>query len=97
MGGKKDGRVQETAAEIAASQVAVKEWNLYNTELKAFEDIFIRRVNNLNSEVNMADVKQAADLNYQSEYGKAREAATESLVASGVDPSSGTFKATLSR
>ncbi|HFG1783599.1 TPA: hypothetical protein ACGF4J_001313 [Vibrio cholerae] len=97
MGGKKDGRVQETAAEIAASQVAVKEWNLYNTELKAFEDIFIRRVNNLNSEVNMADVKQAADLNYQSEYGKAREAATENLLASGVDPSSGTFKATLSR
>lgn len=45
----------------------------------------------------MADVKQAADLNYQSEYGKAREAATENLVASGVDPSSGTFKATLSR
>lgn len=97
MGGKKDGRVQETAAEIAASQVAVNEWNLYNTELKAFEDIFIRRVNNLNSEANMADVKQAADLNYQSEYGKAREAATENLVASGVDPSSGTFKATLSR
>ncbi|MBF4365946.1 hypothetical protein, partial [Vibrio anguillarum] len=38
----------------------------------------------------------AADLNYQSEYGKAREATAEYLTASGSDPSSGKFKATLS-
>ncbi|EJL6304718.1 hypothetical protein NMR42_000640 [Vibrio cholerae] len=96
MGGKKDNGVKETAAEIAASQVAVKEWNLYNNELKQFEDIFIKRVNNLNSDANMADVKQAADLSYNREYGKAREATADNLAASGVDPSSGKFNATLS-
>lgn len=44
----------------------------------------------------MADVKQAADLSYNREYGKAREATADNLAASGVDPSSGKFTATLS-
>lgn len=95
MGGKKDNQVKETAAEIAASQVAVKEWNLYNRELKQFEDVFIQRVNNLNSQSNMAEVKQGADLSYQREYGKARDATATQLASRGVDPSSGQFRATL--
>ncbi len=68
MGGSKDNERKETAAEIAASQVAVKELNLYNSELKQFEDSFIQRVNNFNTDSNMADVKQAADLSYNREY-----------------------------
>ncbi len=96
MGGSKDNERKETAAEIAASQVAVKEWNLYNSELKQFEDSFIQRVNNFNTDSNMADVKQAADLSYNREYGKARDATATQLAASGVDPSSSKFKAKLS-
>ncbi|HDY8174822.1 TPA: hypothetical protein RQL26_000551 [Vibrio vulnificus] len=96
MGGSKDNERKETAAEIAASQVAVKEWNLYNSELKQFEDSFIQRVNNFNTDANMADVKQAADLSYNREYGKARDATATQLAASGVDPSSSKFKAKLS-
>ncbi|MEK0268300.1 hypothetical protein WM008_01260 [Vibrio vulnificus] len=96
MGGSKDNERKETAAEIAASQVAVKEWNLYNSELKQFEDSFIQRVNNFNTDSNMADVKQAADLSYNREYGKARDATATQLTASGADPSSSKFKAKLS-
>lgn len=95
MGGKKGGKVEETAAEKAASQVAVKQWNLYNSELKPFENVFMQRVNNINSDANMADVKQSTDLSYNREYGEAREATATNLAQAGIDPSSGKFQSTL--
>lgn len=96
MGGSSDNEVKETAAEKAAAEVAVKEWNLYNNELKEFEDIFMQRVDNINSQSNMDDVKQSADLSYNREYSKARDATAQQLNASGVDPSSGKYQSTLS-
>ncbi|EPF2927931.1 hypothetical protein ACSL9C_000768 [Vibrio navarrensis] len=96
MGGGGKNEVKETAAEIAASQVALQEWNLYNKELKPFEDKFMQRVDSINSDANMADVKNAADLSYNREYSKARTGVSNNLLASGVDPSSGKFKQTLS-
>lgn len=97
MGGGGKNKVKETAAEIAASQVALKEWNLYSTELKPFEDKFIQRVDNFNSDSNMAKVKEATDLSYNREYGKARDTASDSMLAAGVDPSSAKFAQSLSQ
>ncbi|WGY45223.1 hypothetical protein [Vibrio sp. ABG19] len=90
------GERKETAAEKAASQIAVKQWNIYNKELKPFENLFMQRVDNINSDSNMADVKQSTDLSYNREYGKAREATAENLAQAGIDPSSAKFQSTLS-
>lgn len=89
------GKVEETAAEKAASQIAVKQWNLYNSELKPLENVFMQRVNNINSDANMADVKQSTDLSYNREYGDAREATATNMAQAGIDPSSGKFQSTL--
>lgn len=95
MGGSSN-KVEETAAEKAASKVAVEQWNLYDSELKQYEDIFMQRVDNFNSESNMADAKASVDLNYSKQFGEARQQTADKMLASGVDPSSGKFKGTLS-
>lgn len=95
MGGSSN-KVEETAAEKAASKVAVEQWNLYESELKQYEDIFMQRVDNFNSESNMADAKASVDLNYNKQFGEARQQTADKMLASGVDPSSGKFKGTLS-
>lgn len=87
--------VKETENEKAAAQVAAKQWDLYSDELKPFENLFMQKVDNLNSEQNYSDIAADTNLGYQSGFGKAREQAATSLAASGVDPSSGKFQGTL--
>ena len=91
MGGG-DNEVNETEAERAAAEVAMKQWNLYKNELKGFEDNFIQRVDNINSDANMADAKEAVDLGYNKSYSDARGQAADTMAASGIDPSSAKFQ-----
>lgn len=95
MGGNSN-KVEETEAEKAASRVAVQQWNLYDSELKQYEDVFMQRVDNFNSDSNMADAKASVDLNYSKQFGEARQQTADSMTAQGIDPSSGKFKGTLS-
>ncbi|MDF5166564.1 hypothetical protein P3612_11215 [Vibrio parahaemolyticus] len=95
MGGSSN-KVEETAAEKAASKVAVEQWNLYDSELKQYEDVFMQRVDNFNSESNMADAKASVDLNYNKNFGEARSQSATNMAAQGIDPSSGKFKGALS-
>lgn len=95
MGGGGDNKVKETEAERAAAEVAMKQWDLYQTDLKGFEEGFIQRVDNMNSDANMAEAKEAVDLGYNKSYSEARSQSAENLAASGVDPSSGKFQGTL--
>lgn len=87
--------VKETEAEKAAAQVAAKQWDLYSNELKPFENLFMSKVDNLNSEQKYAGIANDTNLGYQSEFGKARNSAATNLAASGVDPSSGKFQGAL--
>ncbi|MGR5115031.1 hypothetical protein [Photobacterium damselae] len=94
MGGGGD-EVQETEAQKAAAEVADKQWNIYNNDLKGFEDTFISRVDGFNSAQNMADTKQNVDLNYASSFGKAREQTHQNLTANGLDPSGAKYQSTM--
>lgn len=87
--------VKETENEKAAAEVASKQWGLYSDELKPFENLFMQKVDNLNSEQKYTDIAADTNLGYQSGFGKAREQAATGLAASGVDPSSGKFQGTL--
>lgn len=95
-GGGGSPEVKETAAQKAAADVAKKQWDLYQSDFKQHEDNFIARVDAYNSDTNMAEAKQAADVGYSKAYSKNREGAAKSLSASGVDPTSGKFQSTMS-
>ena len=92
MGGSSDNEVKETSAEVAAAEVAGKQWDLYQNELKGFEDTFMQRVDNFNSTQNMQDTKQSVDVAYAGQFSDARVGLADSMAASGVDPSSARFK-----
>lgn len=87
--------VKETENERAAAEVASKQWGLYSNELKPFENLFMQKVDNLNSEQKYTDIADDTNLGYQSGFGQARVQAATSLAASGVDPSSGKFQGAL--
>lgn len=95
MGGGGSNEVQETAAQVAAADVANKQWAIYNNELKGFEDTFIQRVDSFNSAQNMAETKQDTDLAYAKSFSDARSGAKDGLAASGVDPSSSKYQETM--
>ncbi|MBY3789585.1 hypothetical protein HPQ32_14260 [Photobacterium carnosum] len=96
MGGGGDNEVKETAAQIAAAEVANKQWDIYNNELKGFEDTFMQRVDNFNSASNMANTKQDTDLAYATTFSDARESAQDQLASAGVDPTSQKYQQTMS-
>lgn len=95
MGGGGSNEIKETAAQQAAADVASKQWDIYSNELKGFEDTFIQRVDNYNSESNMANTKQDTDLAYASTFSDTRKAAQGQLAAAGVDPSNAKYQETM--
>lgn len=95
MSGGGSSEQKETSYEKAAAEVANKQWSLYQNELSQYEDTFIQRVGNYNSDSNMANVKSDAALSYASAYSDTREQLANNMAASGIDPSSGKFKETM--
>jgi hypothetical protein len=94
MGGGSD-EVKETSYEKAAAAVAAEQWGIYQNELSQYEDSFIERVGNFNSDSNMANAKADADLAYNSAYADSRNQLATNMAASGIDPSSAKFQETM--
>lgn len=95
--GSKGGssEVKETSQEKAAAEVANKQWNMYQSELKPFENMFMEKVEGLNDDQKYENIAGATNLQYQQAFGKARQDAAQTLASQGVDPSSGKFKGTM--
>ena len=87
--------VKETSAEKEAAAVAKEQWDLYKSELSPYEDMFMNKVDKLNSE--QAYDKSAADTNlgYQQAFTEARGNTANSLASAGVDPTSGKYQAAM--
>ncbi|AJJ53503.1 hypothetical protein BZ17_655 [Yersinia pseudotuberculosis IP 32953] len=94
-GGSGSTEIKETSQEIAAAEIAGKQWQLYQNELKPMENLFISKVDAMNNESNYDDAAGTVNLGYQQEFGKARQQTATGLAASGVDPSSGKFQSAL--
>lgn len=95
MGGGGDNEIKETAEQVAAAKVANKQWDIYNNELKGFEDTFMQRVDSFNSASNMENTKQDTDLAYAATFSDARESAQGQLALAGVDPTSQKYQQTM--
>ncbi|WP_241814522.1 hypothetical protein [Enterovibrio norvegicus] len=95
MGGGKDNKVEETEYERVAAEVSNKYWDIYQNDLKQFEDTFIKRVDNFNSASNMADAKATVDMGYNKAFSENRQQTTKALSSASIDPTSGKFKGTM--
>ncbi|AFR03776.1 MULTISPECIES: hypothetical protein [Pectobacterium] len=96
MGGSKgSNEIKETSQQHAAADVARQQWNLYQGELKPYENIFMDKVEGLNDRQKYDDIAGDVNLGYQQQFGKARRQAADGLASAGVDPSSGKFQSTL--
>ncbi|MDF2185252.1 hypothetical protein O1O06_10755 [Grimontia hollisae] len=95
-GGGGSSEVKETSHQIAASEIAQKQWEIYEKDLSQYIDVFKDRVDNFRGEANMKDREGATNLAYQSAYSEAKNNVAQELTARGVDPTSGKFKASMS-
>ena len=84
--------VKETAAEKEAAAVAKEQWDLYKNDLQQYEDIFMEKVDDLNSEGEFDKLAGTAALGTAQSFGESRAGLADSMAASGVDPTSGRYQ-----
>ncbi|MGE6294541.1 hypothetical protein [Aeromonas media] len=92
MGKGGSNEIQETEAQKAAASVAIEQWGLYKNDLQKYEDIFIEKVDDINSEGEFDKLAGTAALGTGKTFGEARSGLADSMAASGVDPTSGRYQ-----
>lgn len=92
MGKGGSNEIQETEAQKAAASVAMEQWDLYKTDLQPYEDLFMEKVDDLNSEGEFDKLAGTAALGTAQSFGEARAGLADSMAASGVDPTSGRYQ-----
>ena len=92
MGKGGSNEIQETEAQKAAASVAMEQWDLYKNDLQKYEDIFIEKVDDLNSEGEFDKLAGTAALGTTKTFGGARAGLVDSMAASGADPTSGRYQ-----
>ena len=95
MAGGGSGKVKETTAEKAAAGVAKEQWDLYKNELSQYEDIFMDKVDDLNSDQQYDKLAGTAALGSAQAFGEARQGLADNLAAGGVDPTSGKYQSAM--
>ncbi|EBW6359250.1 hypothetical protein DPU24_00025 [Salmonella enterica subsp. enterica serovar Oranienburg] len=86
------GEIKETSQQKAQAEIAMKQWRLYNEQLKPMENIFMSKVDKLNDESKYQNLAGTTNLGYQKQFGEARQQTVGQLAAAGVDPGSGKFQ-----
>lgn len=92
MGKGGSNEIQETEAHKAAASVAMEQWDLYKNDLQQYEDLFMEKVDDLNSEGEFDKLAGTAALGTAQSFGEARAGLADSMAASGVDPTSGRYQ-----
>ena len=92
-GGSND--IKETSAQQAAADVATQQWDLYSGNLKQYEDQFMDKVDDANSDKAYSDLAGDTNLAYAKNFSKAATGTADSLASAGVDPTSGKYQSTM--
>lgn len=96
MGKGGSNEIKETEAQKAAADVATEQWNIYKSDLQQYEDDFMDKVEDLNSEREYDKLAGTAALGTAQSFGEARSGLADSLAAGGVDPTSGKYQSAMS-
>lgn len=92
MGKGGSNEIKETEAQKAAAGVAMEQWDLYKSDLQQYEDLFMEKVDDLNSGQEYDKLAGTASLGTAKTFGEAREGLADSMAAGGVDPTSGRYQ-----
>lgn len=95
MGKGGSNEIKETEAQKALAEVTMKQWGIYQSDLKQYEDIFMDKVDELNGQEAFDDAAGTAALGTAHSFGEAREGLSDAMAASGVDPTSGKYQSTM--
>ncbi|MNE38788.1 hypothetical protein D3C80_1327000 [compost metagenome] len=95
MGKGGSNEIKETEAQKALAEVTMKQWGIYQSDLKQYEDIFMDKVDELSGQEAFDDAAGTAALGTAHSFGEAREGLSDAMAASGVDPTSGKYQSTM--
>ncbi|MFG0873981.1 hypothetical protein ACF8QD_09885 [Aeromonas media] len=95
MGKGGSNEIKETEAQKAAAEVATEQWDLYKNDLQKYEDIFMEKVDDLNSEGEFDKLAGTASLGAAKTFGEARKGQADAMAAGGIDPTSGRYQETM--
>lgn len=87
--------IQETEAQKAAADIANQQWNLYKNELSQFEDMFMDKVDDMNSQQEYDNLAGTAALGTAQAFGEVRQNMADSMASAGIDPTSGRYQDTM--
>ncbi|MFM5225519.1 hypothetical protein [Aeromonas veronii] len=73
----------------------MEQWDLYKNDLQQYEDIFMDKVDNLNSDREYDKLSGTAALGTAQAFGEARSGLANDLAGGGVDPTSGKYQAAM--
>lgn len=91
MGGG-DNKIEETPEQKALAEVAMSRWQDYQTLFRPYEDKFMRRVDNLNTEQKFSQAGNMASAAVGGEFSNAINQSAMRLGAAGINPQSGLFQ-----
>ena len=91
-GGGGSNEIQETEAQRALAEVSSQQWSIYKNELSQFENMFIKKVDDLNSQNEHDKLAGAALVGTGQAFGEVREKTADNMAASGIDPTSGRYQ-----
>ena len=92
MGKGGSNEIKETEAQKAAAGVALEQWDLYKTDLQQYENLFMEKVDDLNSKQEYSKLAGTASLGSAQAFGDARSGTANNLAAGGADPTSGKYQ-----
>jgi len=92
----KSSKVKETEYEKELAKVYSEQWQYYEQNIIPVEDQVIGDATTSNDAPVYQTVSSDTNLGYQTSFAKTGKGTAGAMAASGVDPSSGKFKATLS-
>lgn len=86
------GDIEETEAERAQAEVALKRWGDYENIFKPYENEFMDEVDDLNSEANYTRATELAISPLANQFAEEAMGIKKQMQASGVNPNSGKMK-----
>ncbi|EHK5438627.1 hypothetical protein I8Y03_001875 [Aeromonas hydrophila] len=95
MGKGGSNEIKETSAQKAMADIAMKQWGIYQSDLKQYENIFMDKVDDLNGGEVFDNAAGTAALGTAHSFGEAREGLSDVMAASGADPTSGKYQSTM--
>ena len=95
MGGGGSSEIPETEAEKAQAHIAQKRWADYENNFRPYEDMFMGRVDQMNSEQELNRASELAMTPLSRSFAREGVKISKMMQSNGVNPNSGKYKSAM--